>query len=86
MSSNPTATTPARASQPRPVTRYSNTNAINACTWNKRAIHRAFRIPNLAGIVWYDVKEPTGDFRVGQSAATRTAFKNLATKLSKGCR
>ena len=44
------------------------------------------QLPNLAGIVWYDVKEPTGDFRVGQSAATRTAFKNLATKLSKGCR
>ncbi len=44
------------------------------------------QLPNLAGIVWYDVKEPTGDFRVGQSSATRTAFKNLATKLSKGCR
>ena len=44
------------------------------------------QLPNLAGVVWYDVKDPTGDFRVGQTSDTRKAFKNLTTNLSRGCR
>ncbi len=44
------------------------------------------QLPNLVGVVWYDVKEPTGDFRVRQSATTKVAFKNLAKNLGRGCR
>ena len=32
-------------------------------------------IPNLAGIVWFDVRDRNGDFRVSGSKAMRSAFK-----------
>ena len=39
-------------------------------------------MPQLAGIVWYDVKDPTGDFRL-RGAPVTTAFKSL---LKEACR
>lgn len=38
-------------------------------------------IPSLGGIVWYDARDPNGDFRVGKSA--RKAFKGLVKRTSK---
>jgi hypothetical protein len=32
-------------------------------------------MPNLAGVVWYDVKDSTGDFRVPRKGAAAAAFK-----------
>jgi hypothetical protein len=37
-------------------------------------------IPNLAGIVWFDVRDRNGDFRVSGSKATRSAFKAFTGK------
>ncbi len=34
-------------------------------------------MPKLAGVVWYDVKDPNGDFRM-QGKPVTTAFKTLA--------
>jgi hypothetical protein len=39
-------------------------------------------IPNLGGIVWYDARDPNGDFRVGTKPA-RKAFKGLVKRTSK---
>lgn len=39
-------------------------------------------IPNLGGIVWYDAKDPNGDFRIGTKPA-RKAFKGLAVRTAK---
>ncbi len=39
-------------------------------------------IPNLGGIVWYDARDPNGDFRVGSTPA-RKAFKGLVKRTSK---
>ena len=39
-------------------------------------------IPNLGGIVWYDAKDPNGDFRVNGKAA-RKAFKGLVKRTSR---
>jgi mannan endo-1,4-beta-mannosidase len=39
-------------------------------------------IPNLGGIVWYDARDPNGDFRV-RSRAARKAFKGLATRAAR---
>jgi hypothetical protein len=36
------------------------------------AIRRA--MPRLRGVLWYDVREPNGDFRLQQTAATAVAF------------
>jgi hypothetical protein len=33
-------------------------------------------MPKLAGVVWYDVKDPNGDFRI-QGKTVTTAFKTL---------
>lgn len=37
-------------------------------------------IPNLAGIVWFDVRDANGDFRVSGSKAMRSAFKAFTGK------
>lgn len=37
-------------------------------------------IPNLAGIVWFDVRDRNGDFRVSGSKAMRSAFKAFTGK------
>jgi hypothetical protein len=39
-------------------------------------------MPELAGVVWYDVDDPTGDFRL-RGATVTTAFKSL---LQEACR
>jgi Glycosyl hydrolase family 26 len=39
-------------------------------------------IPNLGGIVWYDARDPNGDFRVA-TAPARKAFKGLVKRTSK---
>ena len=39
-------------------------------------------IPNLRGIVWYDARDPNGDFRVGTKPA-RKAFKGLAKRTAR---
>jgi Glycosyl hydrolase family 26 len=39
-------------------------------------------IPNLGGIVWYDARDPNGDFRVGTKPA-RKAFKGLVKRTSR---
>ena len=44
------------------------------------------QLPNLAGVVWYDVKEPAGDFRITQTRTTRTAFRNMTVTLARECR
>jgi hypothetical protein len=31
-------------------------------------------MPRLRGLLWYDVREPNGDFRISQTAATTAAF------------
>ena len=35
-------------------------------------------IPNLAGVVWFDVRDRNGDFRVSSSTRLRSAFKAFA--------
>lgn len=35
-------------------------------------------MPLLAGMVWYDVREPAGDFRIASSGASMRAFRSLA--------
>lgn len=34
-------------------------------------------IPNLAGLVWFDVRDRNGDFRIGAKKATRVAFSKF---------
>ena len=34
-------------------------------------------IPNLAGLVWFDVRDRNGDFRIGAKKATRLAFSRF---------
>ena len=36
-------------------------------------------MPKLAGVIWYDVKDPTGDFRL-QGKPVDQAFKSLLTE------
>lgn len=38
-------------------------------------------IPNLAGIVWYDVRDRNGDFRMSASKASRVAFSKLLRRV-----
>jgi beta-mannanase len=38
-------------------------------------------IPNLAGIVWFDVRDRNGDFRVSASKRSRGAFKAFAARV-----
>ena len=33
-------------------------------------------MPRLRGVLWYDVREPNGDFRITQTPATTAAFSN----------
>jgi hypothetical protein len=40
-------------------------------------------MPKLAGVVWYDVKDQNGDFRISQSPSATGAFKSL---LGRSCR
>lgn len=37
-------------------------------------------IPNLAGIVWFDVRDANGDFRISGTKALRSAFKAFTGK------
>jgi len=39
-------------------------------------------MPGLAGVVWYDVRDRNGDFRVRQSGATIRAFRQMASGLA----
>jgi beta-mannanase len=34
-------------------------------------------MPQLTGVVWFDVKDPSGDFRVRATPASTSAFKGL---------
>ena len=49
----------------------------NKARWilDLRTLPSAF--PNLRGLVWYDVRERNGDFRLRDRAATTKAFKGL---------
>ncbi len=38
-------------------------------------------IPNLAGVVWFDVRDRNGDFRVSSSKKSRGAFKAFAARV-----
>ena len=33
-------------------------------------------MPRLRGLLWYDVREPNGDFRIGQTPAVTAAFSS----------
>lgn len=35
-------------------------------------------MPRLRGVLWYDVREPNGDFRIAETSGTNTAFTALA--------
>ena len=50
--------------------------------WIARLASLRAAIPNLGGIVWYDAKDPNGDFRVDGKAA-RKAFKGLVKRTSR---
>jgi hypothetical protein len=34
-------------------------------------------MPKLTGVVWFDVKDPSGDFRLRATPAATSAFKGL---------
>jgi len=55
----------------------------NVASWISSLAALPSTMPKLAGIVWYDVRDANGDFRVRQSAASAGAFKSLA---SRSCR
>ncbi len=47
----------------------------NKAQWMGKLARVRADFPLLKGIVWYDVKDRNGDFRIRQSAATTRAFK-----------
>jgi hypothetical protein len=47
----------------------------NKARWIRSLATLRSSIPNLAGIVWFDVRDRNGDFRVSSSRSLRSAFK-----------
>jgi beta-mannanase len=73
------------ALSPKPfwVAETGSTNAGGSkAAWIAQLAILRSAIPNLGGIVWYDARDPNGDFRVGSKQA-RKAFKGLARRTSK---
>ena len=54
----------------------STNNGGSRAAWIAQLAVLRTAIPNLGGIVWYDARDPNGDFRVGGKPA-RKAFKGL---------
>jgi Glycosyl hydrolase family 26 len=73
------------ALSPKPfwVAETGSTNAGGSkAAWIAQLAVLRSAIPNLGGIVWYDARDPNGDFRVGSRSA-RKAFKGLVKRTSK---
>lgn len=51
--------------------------------WMTRVLKLDKRLPRVAGVVWYDVKEKSGDFRVRQNKRTSRVFSAQVRKLGK---
>jgi hypothetical protein len=58
----------------------STTTGGNKVKWIRSLATLRTSIPNLAGIVWFDVRDGNGDFRVSASKSTRSAFKAFTGK------
>jgi hypothetical protein len=48
--------------------------------WLARLAGLGTSIPSLAGVVWYDVRDGNGDFRIGSGGASRSAFRAFARR------
>jgi hypothetical protein len=73
------------ALSPKPfwVAETGSTNAGGSkAAWISQLAVLRGTIPNLGGIVWYDARDPNGDFRVSSRGA-RKAFKGLVKRASK---
>jgi len=49
--------------------------------WLSQLANLGTTIPNLAGVVWFDVRDRNGDFRVSTTKASRGAFKAFAGRV-----
>ena len=48
--------------------------------WISQLAQLSTTIPGLAGLVWFDVRDRNGDFRLASSKATRAAFSSFARR------
>jgi Glycosyl hydrolase family 26 len=60
----------------------STNNGGSKAQWISQLAGLRSEIPNLGGIVWYDARDPNGDFRV-RTRPARKAFKGLAVRTAK---
>jgi hypothetical protein len=60
----------------------STNNGGSKAQWIAQLAGLRSEIPNLGGIVWYDARDPNGDFRV-KTRPARKAFKGLAVRTAK---
>jgi Glycosyl hydrolase family 26 len=60
----------------------STNNGGSKAAWIAQLAGLRKEIPNLGGIVWYDARDPNGDFRVKTTRAKK-AFKGLVKRTSK---
>ena len=60
----------------------STNNGGSKAQWISQLAGLRTEIPNLGGIVWYDARDPNGDFRV-KTRPARKAFKGLAVRTAK---
>lgn len=49
--------------------------------WISRLTGLTTTIPNLAGIVWFDVRDRNGDFRISSTKASRVAFSKFLLRV-----
>ena len=60
------------------VTETGSTSAGgNKAGWISDLAQLPASIPTLQGVIWFDVKDPTGDFRIRSSPGTVKAFRTL---------
>ena len=60
----------------------STNNGGSKAQWIAQLAGLRTAIPNLAGVVWYDARDPNGDFRIGATTTARKAFKGFARRAS----
>ena len=70
-----TAWPASRSGSPRRARRASAARSRTGSGGSARIRHA---MPRLRGVLWYDVREPNGDFRITQTPATTAAFTGVS--------
>lgn len=74
----------ALAAKPFWIAETGSTNAGgDKSLWMSRLGKIDSRLPRVVGVVWYDVKEATGDFRIRQNNRTLKTWRAMVTRSAK---